>query len=58
MKNKPTMSYAEAFNHLDNLLTYMKNNSFDEKQIMSVELAQSVLVNFELLNLITSEHDN
>lgn len=52
------MSYAEAFNHLDNLLTYMKNNSFDEKQIMSVELAQSVLVNFELLNLITSEHDN
>lgn len=52
------MSYAEAFNHLDKLLTYMKNNSFDEKQIMSVELAQSVLVNFELLNLITSEHDN
>lgn len=58
MKNKPTISYAEAFNQLDNLLTYMKNNSFDEKQIMSVELAQSVLVNFELLNLITSEHDN
>lgn len=58
MKSKPTMSYAEAFNYLDSLLTYMKNNSFDEKQIMSVELAQSVLVNFELLNLITSEHDN
>lgn len=58
MKNKPTISYAEAFNQLDTLLTYMKNNSFDEKQIMSVELAQSVLVNFELLNLITSEHNN
>lgn len=58
MKNTTTISYAEAYNQLDTLLTYMRNNSFDEKQIMSVQLAQSALINFELMSLIASENKN
>lgn len=56
MKNTTTISYAEAYNQLDTLLVYMRNNSFDEKQIMSVKLAQSALINFELLSLVASEN--
>lgn len=58
MKNLSTISFAEAYNQLDILLEYMRDNSFDPKQIMSVKLAQSALLNFELINIITFDNQD
>lgn len=55
MDNSTTLSPAEAFNHISDLIKYMEDNKFSSIQIDAVRLAQSALLNFELLSIISND---
>ena len=55
MDKSTTLSPAEAFCHINELLKYMEDNNFSPIQINAVKLAQSALLNFELLSIISNE---
>lgn len=55
MDNPTTLSPAEAFNHINDLLKHMEDNKFSPLQINAVKLAQTALLNFELLSIISNE---
>ena len=58
MKHITTVTFSEACDQIELLLAYMEKNSFDERQIISVKLAQNALINFELLKLISLDTKN
>lgn len=55
MDKSTILSPAEAFNHISDLLKYMEENKFSSIQIDAVKLAQSALLNFELLSIISND---
>ncbi len=51
-----SITIAEAFNHLTELLTFMQEHKFCKEQIEAVKLSQNALVTIEMLGIISQQN--